>query len=77
MFGNILGSLIDKEAIVEETIKGTLQDLSEELGCQFNELFITIKPIDAEFNMKFYVYRHSVGKPPEYIREIPLKEILE
>jgi hypothetical protein len=75
MLGNLLGSLVDKEQIVRDTIQSTLENLADELHCQHNELFIMIKPIDSDFNMIFHVYKMVEGVPKP-IREIPLTEIL-
>ena len=50
------------------------EDVAEELGCNHNELFIMIKPIDETFTMKFYIYK--IENTPKMIREITLKEIL-
>ena len=74
MFGDLLGGLIDKERITHDTIQSTLEDVAEELGCNHNELFIMIKPIDETFTMKFYIYK--IENTPKMIREITLKEIL-
>jgi hypothetical protein len=74
MFGNMLGSLFDTEKIVRDTIQTALENVAEELQCSHNELFIMIKPINAEFDMKFYVYK--IEQSPKLIREIALSEIL-
>ena len=74
MFGNMLGGLINTEQIVRDTIQTALENVAEELQCSHNELFIMIKPIDEEFNMKFYVYK--IEQSPKLIREIALSEIL-
>lgn len=76
ILGNLMGGLIDKEQITHDTIQTTLENISEELNCEFNELFVMIKPIDEDFNMKFYIYHQEAGKSPKFIREISLKEIL-
>jgi hypothetical protein len=75
MFGALLGGLIDKEKITHDTIQETLQSVSEELNCKYNELFIMIKPVNKTFTMKFYIYKLEKGAP-KYIREIPLSEVL-
>jgi len=74
MLGSMLGGLIDTEKIVRDTIQTALENVAEELQCSHNELFIMIKPINAEFDMKFYVYK--IEQSPKLIREITLKEIL-
>jgi uncharacterized FlaG/YvyC family protein len=75
MLGNLLGSLIDKEQITHDTIQTTLEKLSEELNCTYQDLFIMIKPVDDSFTMKFWVYKLE-EKTPKLIREIPLSEVL-
>ena len=74
MFGNMLGGLINTEQIVRDTIQTALENVAKELQCSHNELFIMIKPVDEEFNMKFYVYK--IEQSPKLIREIALSEIL-
>jgi hypothetical protein len=71
----MFGQLFDLEGRTRETIKNTLEDVAEELGCNHSEFFIMIKPIDEKFEMKFYIYRLVNGKPA-LVREIELKEIL-
>lgn len=75
-FENILGGLVDKERITHDTIQSTLENIAEELKCPWNEIFVMIKPINEDFNMKFYIYHQEQGKAPKFIREISLKEIL-
>jgi len=74
MLGSMLGGLLNTEQIVRDTIQTALENVAEELQCSHNELFIMIKPVDAEFNMKFYVYK--IEQSPKLIREIALSEIL-
>ena len=75
MLGSMLGGLLNTEGIVRDTIQSTLENVAIELQCSHNELFIMIKPVNAEFDMKFYVYKiEQTG--PKLIREITLKEIL-
>lgn len=76
MFGDLLKGVFDSEKAITETITTTLQNLSEELGCQYNELFVMIKPVNEAMEHKFWVYRVNNGKP-EIVREIPIKEILD
>jgi hypothetical protein len=73
MLGNLLGAFVDKEKITFTTIQECLKKISKELECNHDELFIMIKPTDADFKMKFYIYRLPSGK---VVREITLKEIL-
>lgn len=76
MLSNLMGGLIDKEKITHDTIQTTLENIAEELDCEWNEFFVMIKPIDNEFEMNFYIYQQQSGKAPKFIREISLKEIL-
>lgn len=75
MLGSMLGGFLNTEQIVRDTIQTALENVAIELKCQHNELFIMIKPVNAEFDMKFYVYKIEQSGP-KLIREITLKEIL-
>ena len=75
MLGSLLGGLVNKEQITHDTIQETLHSISEELNCSEKDFFVMIKPVDSEFNMKFYIYKIEQGVP-KIIREITLKEIL-
>lgn len=75
MLGNLLGGLINTEQIVHDTIQTTLENLSEEMNCEYKDLFIMIKPVDDTFTMKFWVYKLE-EKGPKLVREIPLSEVL-
>jgi|LauGreDrversion4_2_1035121.scaffolds.fasta_scaffold474034_2 hypothetical protein len=75
MFGNLLSGLIDKEQITHDTIQSTLENIAEELKCDYKEFFIMIKPSDETFTMRFWVYRIE-QQGPKLVREITLKEIL-
>lgn len=74
MLENLLGGLIDKEKATRDTIKNTLEDLSEELGADFKDFFVTIQPTDEKFGFKLYLY-HLIDGRPKFIREVPLKEV--
>ena len=74
MLENLLGGLIDKEKATRETIENSLEDLAEELGVSYKELFVTINPINGEFKFLLHLYKLENGKPI-LIREVPLKEI--
>lgn len=87
MFGNILGSLFDKEKMVRETIQSALENVLEELNEKRNKeevkneynhdnLFIMIKPFNAELDFKCYIYLVASGSAPKLVREISLNEIL-
>ena len=75
MLAGLMGGFIDKEAITFNTIQATLENVAEELGCNYKDFFIMIKPTDESFAMKFYIYKMEQGVPKP-IREITLKEIL-
>jgi hypothetical protein len=74
MLENLLGGLIDKEKATRDTIESSLEDFADELGVNYNELFITIKPINDKFKFLVHLYKLENGKPI-LIREVPLKEI--
>jgi len=76
MLEGLLGGLIDKEKAISATIKESLKEVAEELGCSHNELFIMIKPTNERMNFKNWIYKVENGKPPKLIREITLKEII-
>ena len=61
MLENLLGGFIDKEQITHDTIQSTLEDVAEELGCNFNEFFIMIKPKNEKFEMRFDIYKIDNG----------------
>ncbi len=75
MFGDLLGSIIDKEKMVYDTIQEALENLTEELQCSHSDLFIMIKPYNEELDFKCYVYKIESGKN-KIVREISIKEIL-
>ena len=75
MLAGLMGGFIDKEQITFDTIQATLENVAEELGCNYKDFFIMIKPVNEEFVMKFYVYKMENGVPKP-VREITLKEIL-
>lgn len=75
MLDKIMGGLIDKEKITQETIADTLKDIKTELDCEMSQLFVMIKPINDQGEFKCYVYQLQNGVPT-LVREITLKEIL-
>ena len=75
MFGGLLGNMFDKEKIVHDTVQDCLENLSEELGCSHDKLFVMITA-GKKFEPAFFVYKIESGKPPIKVREISLKEIL-
>ena len=76
MLGNLMNGLVDTEKMTYDTIQTTLETLSIEYKVSSKDLFVMIKPVDAEFNFKCYVYLTESGRAPKFIREISLKEIL-
>jgi len=72
----MLSSLFNTEKITHDTIQSTLESVAEELGCSHKDFFLMIKPTNEEYDMKFYIYVDIIGKIPEFVREISLKEIL-
>lgn len=75
ILAGLMGGLVDKEQITFNTIQATLENVAEELGCDYKDFFIMIKPTSEDFSMKFYIYKMEQGVPKP-IREITLKEIL-
>ena len=74
--GSILGGLMDTEGTVRTTIENTLDSLSEELQEEnYKNFHVVIQPINDDFNFVCLVYHIKNGKK-EFVREIPLKEIL-
>ena len=72
LLDGLLGGLVDKEAIITETLKATFEKLHKELEGNANEMFIMIKPCKEDYSFKFYVYKSN-----KLIREIELSEIIE
>lgn len=75
MFGNLLSGLVDTEKITHNTIQEALENIAEELNCDYKDFFLTIQPINNEFDMKFYIYKKE-NQIPKLVREIKLSEIL-
>lgn len=77
MFGDLLKGLMpDKEQMVRDIIQGALEKVAEELNCPFTDFFIMIRPMDAEFNHKYFICTYDEKGNPKMVREITLKEIL-
>jgi hypothetical protein len=72
-----LGKLFDKEAATYDTVQGTLEAVAEELQLPHTDFFIMIRPMDAEFNHKYFICKYDSAGNPVKVREITLKEILE
>ena len=75
MLENLLGGLVDKEQMTFDTIQDCLTNIAEELNCSHTGFFVMIKPVDAEFGMRFYIYKIENGVPKP-VREISLAEVL-
>lgn len=76
MLGNLLGGFIDKEAITRDTIQAALENVAEEMGVDYKGFFIMIRPMDEEFNHKYFICKYDDNGLPVKVREITLKEIL-
>jgi hypothetical protein len=73
----MFGGLFNTEEITRDTIQDCLQRVATELDCDYNGLFIMIKPVTEDFDQKYYIYRTEAGTAPKFVREISLKEILK
>lgn len=76
MFSQMMGALVDKEQSAKDTIQDALENIAIELNCSHKDYFVMIKPINEEFEMKFYIYKLDEKGIPKQVREISLKEIL-
>ena len=82
MLAGLMGGLVNTEQITRDTIQSTLENVAEELGCSYKELFIKITSSDKEFNPVFHIFHTEpyvdLKTLPRhrFIREITLKEIL-
>lgn len=78
MLENLIGMFTGSgEDLVAGKIIQTFEDISEELNeHNFQNLFITIIPIDDEFNFECVLYQRINGTA-KAIRTIPLKEIVD
>ena len=73
----MIGGLIDSEGIVTEKIQTTLDDLATELNeTNHRNFFITIIPINEEFDFECIVY-HRTSDGIKEVREITIKEIVD
>jgi hypothetical protein len=80
----MLGGLFNKEEMVNETLRNTIEDVSDELNCDAKQISIMIdasqpqkdeKGNEIEYSFTCWVYQNVEGKKKR-IREITLKEIL-
>jgi len=76
MFTEMLGGLVDKEKMTYDTIQTTLENVAEELGCDYRDFFVMIRPMDADLNFKFFICKYDEKGNPLKVREITLKEVL-
>lgn len=76
MFAEMLGGLVDKEKMTYDTIQTTLENVAEELGCDFRDFFVMIRPMDEDLNFKFFICKYDEKGNPLKVREITLKEVL-
>jgi hypothetical protein len=82
MIADLMGGFVDKEQLTHDTIQETLENVAEELGCSYKELFIKITSLDEKFNPVFHIFHTEpyvdLKTLPRhrFIREITLKEIL-
>jgi hypothetical protein len=74
MFGELLGQLVDKEKAASEAIQDTLQDISEELGCDGRGFFVIIQAADETFKPDFFIMK-MVNGVPQKVRKLELKEV--
>ena len=70
-----LSGYFNTEKRIHNTIQNTLESVAKELGCSYEDFFIMIKPINKEFDMKFYIFKQE-EKLPVFIRKISLEEII-
>lgn len=84
MLGQILGGLFNKEEMVNETLRNTIEDVAEELNCDAKQISIMIdasepqkdeKGNEIKYSFTCFVYQSAEGKRKR-IREITLTEIL-
>lgn len=79
MFGGIgkmISGLVDVKGQVASVIQNFLKKIAEEENLAFDNLFVMIRPSDAEFNLKFFIYTIKPGQAPKLLREVTLDEIL-
>lgn len=80
MLDQLFGNLFDKEKIITETVQTTLVDVAEELRrngpVAHSDFFIMIRPMDANFNFKYFICKYDEKGNPKKIRELTTKEIL-
>lgn len=59
--------------VIQESIKG----VSQKFGIKANEIVITLKPVDEEFNFKVEVLRITGENRLSLIKEMTVKEFIE
>jgi hypothetical protein len=70
-----LDKLLDVRGKSESKIAQTLAKLTQEVGCEPKDIFVTITAVDDSFKPSFYVFQKIAGKPTP-VRPITLEEIL-
>jgi len=76
MLGNLLGGLFDKEKAIYSTVQDALTSIAEELQLPYSDFFIAIRPVDSEYNHKYFICKYDEKGQPKAVREITLKEII-
>ena len=83
MIAELMGGLVpNKEKITHDFIQETLENVAEELGCSYKELFIKITSINEDFSPVFHIFHTEpyvdLKTLPRhrFIREITLKEMI-
>ena len=72
MFSSFIGLMGGMEKKTYETIQSALEDVKEELGCEYKDFIIAIKPMDEKLNFKCFIMRDNFVM----VREITIKEIV-
>lgn len=75
--GKMIGGLVDVQGKVASVIQEFLKKIAQENELAFSELFIMIKPANADFQLKYFVYTIKPGEAPKLLREVTRDEILE
>jgi hypothetical protein len=76
IFGQMMGSFINKEKATIETIQSAMADVAEEYNLTHTDFAFFIQPKTKEFDFKVYITKLENGKPTGIIREITVKEIV-
>lgn len=76
MFEGFMKNLVDVEQLTRDKIQVALENAAEETGEKFDNIFLMIRPVDAEFNHKYFIGKFDEKGNPKVVREMALKEIL-